>query len=131
MPQPWRLIDRDSGDVVIESLALADGYWSRLLGLQFRAGLPAGSGLLLAPCSSVHTCCMRFALDIALLDRRGQVLSVRRHVPPWRLVFAPRSTHAVLETSAGGCLWLAEGQSLAVPGSAGESLPKALEFLRP
>ncbi|MBR3458884.1 MAG: DUF192 domain-containing protein, partial [Selenomonadaceae bacterium] len=33
---------------------LADSFLSRFLGLMGRSALPAGQGLLLVPCSSVH-----------------------------------------------------------------------------
>ena len=54
------LCERSSGQVVVERLEVADGFWSRLRGLQFRKELPAGSGLLLVPCSSIHTCPQSF-----------------------------------------------------------------------
>ena len=53
-------------------LEVADGYWSRLRGWQFRSTPPVGSGLLLIPCRSVHTFWLRFALDLILLDRSGR-----------------------------------------------------------
>ena len=97
----WRLAHRTSGQIVVERLSLADTFWGRLCGLQFRRPLPAGTGLLLVPCGSIHTMWMRFAIDVAMLDRSGRVLYVRRAVRPWRYVHAPRGTHAVLETAAG------------------------------
>jgi hypothetical protein len=73
----------------------------RLLGL---AGLDleqAGPGLLIPRCSSVHTFGMRFALDLAFLDRDGRLLSARLGVGPRRLA-ARRGAAAVLELPAGG-----------------------------
>ena len=99
----WSLIRRDTGLVVINDLRIADGYWSKLAGLQFRAALPAGQALLLVNSGSVHTFWMRFAIDVVYLGGEGRVLSVRRQVPPWRVVFGPRGTHSVLEMTAG---WL-------------------------
>jgi uncharacterized membrane protein (UPF0127 family) len=125
---PWQLVDRDSGDLVVESLELADRYWTRLVGLQFRAALPAGRGLLLVPCASIHTCCLRFPLDVAMLDPAGEVLAVRRSVHPWRIVLAPHGTHAVLET-AGGSLNLRLRQRLRLRDPSGGTMPKSLLFL--
>jgi hypothetical protein len=129
MPAAWQLVDRSTGASVVESLELADGFWTRLAGLQFRKSLSAEQGLLLVPCSSVHSCCVRFPLDIAMLDRAGQVLRVRRGVRPWRLVFAPRRTHAVLEMPAGSER-VFPGQWLSIRGLPDEDLPKSLQFLR-
>jgi uncharacterized protein len=96
----WRLIERATGLAVVERLAIADRFWSRFVGWQLRAAPPAGSGLLLAPCPSIHTCGMRFAIDAAFLDRAGRVVEVRRGVPPWRVVIPAQRTFAVLEVPA-------------------------------
>ena len=78
----WQLELQGSGRIVVERLTIADGYWSRLAGLQFRRPLPPGDGLLLVPCASIHTMWMRFAIDAAMLDRAGKVLAIRRAVRP-------------------------------------------------
>jgi hypothetical protein len=44
---------------------------------------------------------MRFALDVAFLDRAGRVLRVAFEVPPWRVVGCRRAA-GVLEAPAGG-----------------------------
>ena len=121
----WQLEVRDTGRVVIERLVIADRFWNRLCGLQFRHPLPPGHGILLVPCASIHTMWMRFAIDVAMLDRTGRVLAVRETIRPWRLVFAPRGTHAVLEASA-GTLCLLAGDIVAFRSHVGQSSPPAL-----
>lgn len=101
MADTWRLVSRTSGKTVVARLQIADGFWSRLVGLQFRRPLPADAALLLVPCHSVHTCFVRFPLDVAFLDRHGSVLAICRNLRPWRLAFGPRKSHAVLEMPAG------------------------------
>lgn len=101
MATPWQLFDRFSGAMIVQSLEVADGFWSRLVGLQFRSGLPTGHGLLLVPCSSIHTFMMRFPLDVVMLSRRGQILAVRHGVRPWRILLPVRHTFAILEMPAG------------------------------
>jgi len=120
----WQLEMRDTGRTIIEQLVIADRFWSRLCGLQFRRLLPPGHGILLAPCASIHTMWMRFAIDAAMLDRTGRTLAVRQTVRPWRLVFAPRGTHAVLEAPA-GTLCLSTGDILSLRSHAGQSSPPA------
>ena len=68
----------------------------RLRGLAFRDRDEAGPGLLIPRCSSVHTFGMRFAIDVYFLDREGRVISVRRQVPPRRVVSC-RGARKVLE----------------------------------
>lgn len=91
------LVHRATLRPVVDRLEVADGYWSRLAGLQFRRSLARGSGLLLVGCRSVHTCFVRFPLELVMLDAGGRVVEVRRSVPPWRAVCAAAATHAILE----------------------------------
>ena len=72
--------------------------WS---GCNSAASCLSNSGLLLVPCNSVHTCFVRFPVDVVFLDDRGCVLAVRHNLRPWRLAFGPRKSHAVLEMPAG------------------------------
>ena len=75
----------------------------RLRGLAFRDRADAGPGLCIPRCASVHTFGMRFDLDVYFLDREERVISVRRQVPPRRLVWC-RGARKVLEipSPAGG-----------------------------
>ena len=73
----WQFVLAGSNQVAVPTVTLADGFWSRLAGLQLRPPLPQGHGLLLARCSSAHTCFMQFALDLMMLDRTWRVVEMR------------------------------------------------------
>lgn len=59
-------------------------FSERLKGLLFT--VPHCIVVMLAPCSCVHTWFMRYELDIAFLDKTGQVLSSYRSVEARRLL---------------------------------------------
>jgi len=80
----------------LRTFPVAKGFRTRLLGLSWRSRERAGPGLLILRCSSVHTFGMRFPLDVYFLDGEGRVLSVRRRVPPRRVVWQ-RGAAAILE----------------------------------
>ena len=80
----------EQGTPFLEQLYIADTWWTRFRGLQLQKELPAESGLLLHPCSSVHTCFMRFPLNLIFLDQQGSVVECRAGVRPWRFVI-PKS----------------------------------------
>jgi len=63
-------------------------------GLLCRPPLERGEGLWIEPCRMVHTFGMRYALDLAFIDRHGRVCKLSRAVAPGRLAgsFAARST---------------------------------------
>jgi len=128
MGTDWQLVDVESGRTVVEALELADGYWSRLVGWQLRRRPADGHGLLLVPCSSIHTCLLRFELDLALLDGDGRVIAVRKGIRPWRAILPTRRTHAILELPSGGAEIRPE-QTLRVLIPEGRPLPKSLQFL--
>jgi uncharacterized membrane protein (UPF0127 family) len=77
-------------------LPVAVGFRARLLGLAGLSREQAGDGLLIPRCASVHTFGMRFALDLVFLDGCCRPLSVRRGIPPRRVVRC-RGAAAVLE----------------------------------
>jgi len=89
---------------------VAESFRSRLVGLAWRDRSQAGSGLLIPRCASVHTFGMRFELDVYFLDDAGRILSLRRRVPP-RRVLRCRGAAAVLEVPA------AEGGEIAALGT--------------
>jgi uncharacterized membrane protein (UPF0127 family) len=126
----WRLRSETTGKTVVPRLEIAAGFWSRLAGLQLRRPIPADAGLLLVPCNSVHTCFLRFAVDVVFLDGTGSVLAVRRGLRPWRLALGPRKSHAVLEMIAGAAD-VRPGERLRLEPTEGwPSLPKAVAFLQ-
>lgn len=85
----------------IPTVKRADTFLARLVGLMFRAGMAPLGGLLLTPCRSVHTCFMRFPLDVVFLDADFRVVAVVLHLAPWRFTgHNPQACHA-LELSAG------------------------------
>jgi hypothetical protein len=120
-PRP-RLVDRDSGQVVVERLVLAATFWQRLRGWQLRHVPPRGEGLLLVPCSAVHTFGMRFPIDVAYLDAGGTLLALHPDVAPWRIVAPCRAAQAVLEVPSGRAL-LQTGQRLILEGAVTTDLP--------
>ncbi|MFI1253903.1 DUF192 domain-containing protein [Streptomyces netropsis] len=79
-------------------LEIAASYRARTRGLLGRDGIEGA--LLLTPAGSVHTFRMRFAIDVAYLDRHMTVLAVRT-MPPGRLGLPRLRARHVLEATAG------------------------------
>ena len=98
-PSARRLLRLPVATVLGHEVRVAQGRRARLLGLAHLDRREAGAGLLIPRCSSVHTFGMRFALDLYFLGEHGEVVAVRRAVPPRRLAFCRRAS-AVLELPA-------------------------------
>jgi uncharacterized protein len=93
----------ESHDLVVDGrvrapVEVVSGVRARQRGLLGRDGLTGA--LWLQPCRQVHTFGMRFAIDVAYVDRRGRVLAVHR-MPPGRLARPHLAARAVVEAEAG------------------------------
>jgi uncharacterized membrane protein (UPF0127 family) len=53
------------------------------------------------PCRGVHTCFMRFAIDVVALDPSGIVVDTAPALRPWRIRLPRRGSFSVLELPAG------------------------------
>lgn len=82
-------------------VSIANTFLTRLTGLLRHKRLPMDEGLLIAPCSNVHTLGMRFPIDVVFLDRMGRVLHIRENLAPWRAA-GRKGSAVVLELAAGG-----------------------------
>jgi len=105
-----------TGRVIAGEVEPAFESKARNRGLLGRAGMDDGSALILAPCSSVHTFFMRFAIDVLFVASDGRVLKLYPALPAWRIAFAfrafaaielPAGTAAASDTRSGDTLTLA------------------------
>jgi uncharacterized membrane protein (UPF0127 family) len=98
---PLRRLVTADGVVVAEHVATASTLWSRFWGLMGRRELPAGHGLAITPCSSIHMFFMRFPVDVAFVARDGTVKRVYHGLRPWRVSRIVRGARTALELPAG------------------------------
>jgi uncharacterized membrane protein (UPF0127 family) len=91
----------DSGLVIARTLEVAATRSARRRGLLGRDGLPSGHALWIVPSRGVHTCGMRFAIDVVALDARGVVVDVVTDLRPWRIRLPRPGTLGVLELPSG------------------------------
>ena len=99
-PQRWRLEVVD-GPVLATDVEVAETIWSRFRGLMLRPALPAGHGLAIRPCNSIHMFFMRFPIDVLFVDADGTVLYVLNAIRPWRVSRLVRRSKAAIELPAG------------------------------
>ena len=89
-----------TGRTVATALELAFDSDSRRRGLLGRDSLADGAALIIAPCSSIHTFFMRFAIDVAFVTREGRIVKACHDLRPWRIAIAP-GAFAVIELPSG------------------------------
>jgi uncharacterized membrane protein (UPF0127 family) len=90
-----------TGAVIAKRVEVATTHADRAIGLLGRSRLERGEGLLIAPCRGVHTCFMRFSIDVVSLDAEGVIVDCAPGLRPWRVRLPRRRTASVLELPAG------------------------------
>ena len=98
------------GEVSLRFVRL--GSWrQRLVGL---LGTHADAQpVVLCGCSSIHTCGMRYAIDVALVSREGLVIIAKRNVVPWRLVSGAGAYYAFERPALDGP-WFVDGTKVEI-----------------
>lgn len=96
-----RCFNPQTQEVFADDLKLNNTFFSRLAGLMFKKNLPIGSGIILKPCTQIHTCFMRFNIDVIFLDKDLQVLHVIENMPPWRISPLFLKSYYTVELPAG------------------------------
>lgn len=97
---PLRLI-RPDGSELVARIVVADSLWSRFMGLMGKRELPAGEGICIRPCSSIHMFFMRFPIDAVFVDADGLVLRIYGSIRPWRVSGIVWKAKACVELAAG------------------------------
>lgn len=128
MKDTFELRRRTDGGLIVPHVEVAATFWSRFVGLQARRALPADHALLIAPCNAIHTCFVRFAIDVAFLDQQGTVLEIRRQLHPWRVAGPVRGSRFVLEMASGEMTLAVGDRVRLVPRSAAR--PKCSQHFR-
>lgn len=95
-----RLWNPNKQVALAENLRVADSFFRRLKGLLGTSCLPAGLGLVIRPCNSVHMLGMRYPIDVLFVNAAGEVLRVCHSLQPWRAAYC-RSADWVVELPAG------------------------------
>ena len=95
------MLDSTRGCVVGDQVRVADGVWTRLVGLLGSASLAPGAGLLLHPSQGVHTLGMRYAIDVVFLSPDFKVVALRERLKPFRMTSMIWHSASVLELPAG------------------------------
>ena len=77
------LIHNDKSSTV--PLKLCDNFFSRFKGLMF-VTKPIKSGIVIAPCDSIHMFFMFQSIDVVMVDSKDNVMFVKENVKPWTII---------------------------------------------
>jgi uncharacterized membrane protein (UPF0127 family) len=96
-----RLINQTKNTVLAENVLIADTPLKRIRGLLGKDAILPGQGVILAPCNSVHTFFMRFAIDVLFVDKDYKVVKIIPELKPNRVTRIYWQSKRVIELPAG------------------------------
>ena len=76
---------------------VAETFWNRFKGLMF-VSKEKSFNLLIKNCNSIHTCFMKFNIDVYCLDKDFKVVKIYRNIKPFRFILPTKNTCQILET---------------------------------
>jgi len=89
------VLSAKSNKKLVKNVMHAKNTWQRFRGLIGRKKLKADQGLMLTPCSSVHTIGMTYPLDVVFIDKAGTVLKCVSNIKPFRMAMAKKARHTL------------------------------------
>lgn len=82
------LYRQDNHQLLLPHVMRTANPWERMRGLLGRSPIGPDQGLLIAPCSSVHTIGMKYPIDLIFLDKNWQIKKLVRSIKPCRIAWA-------------------------------------------
>lgn len=81
------LFSARTGGRLASRVRVARSMISRMVGLLNRSRFEPGEALVLPGCNAVHTCFMRFPIDVVFVNAAWTVVALQPRMPAWR--FSP------------------------------------------
>lgn len=75
---------------------VAKSFMERFKGLMF-VSKQKSFNLLIKNCNSIHTCFMKFNIDVFCLDKNFKVVKIYKNIKPFRFVLPVKNTYNILE----------------------------------
>ena len=106
------IVNARTGAVLAQNAEDAKGIWGSFKGLMMKSSIPAAYGLVFRPAMGIHTCFMRFPIDLIYFDKQNRVTKIKPAMRPWRVDF----------TSAAGVIEMNPGSASAAGLEKGDTL---------
>lgn len=86
--------------MILPRVYVAERFFDRLKGLMGTKELNLDAGLLIKPCNSIHTFFMKFPIDVAFMDKDGQVCYIIHSMEKNKVSPIVPKASSVLEASS-------------------------------
>ncbi|HNW39399.1 MAG TPA: DUF192 domain-containing protein [Candidatus Omnitrophota bacterium] len=96
-----RLINQTKNTILAEDVLVAGTPFKRIKGLLGKKVFLPDQAIILAPCNSIHTFFMRFAIDVIFVDNDYKVIKVLTRFNPNRFSSICWNSSITIELPAG------------------------------
>lgn len=79
-----------------KNVYIADSFFERFKGLMF-ISKEKSFNILIKNCNSIHTCFMKFNLDIYCLDKDYNILKIHKNIKPFKFILPLKNVKHILE----------------------------------
>lgn len=93
-----------NGRLLAEEGSLANNFLSRLKGWLGKKTMPEGEGLIICPCTMVHSMGMKIDIDVLFLSVSNEIVYIIEEMIPNRISPNIKTAHYVIELPAGQVL---------------------------
>ena len=80
-----KLVNAATNEIIADKLVMKDSFFGRFWGLLGTKSLGDGEGIILKPCTQIHTFFMRMPIDAVFIGNNLEVLHVIENMGAWRL----------------------------------------------
>lgn len=91
------LINLETNTILLENLQIADNFIKRSVGFMGRKHPEVEEGIIITPCSWIHTCFMKFDIDVIFLDNSWRVIRIVKGLKPFKIDQRVRNSIYVIE----------------------------------
>lgn len=96
-----KIINSRTEFYIASKARLADSFWPRAIGMQFKRSFKNFDALVFPNCNGVHTIFSRFNLDLIYVDENRVVIKVIENFPKWRFSPFHVKPQTIIELPAG------------------------------
>lgn len=95
MNSNMKVINTTRNIVLVERGERALTFWRRFKGLLFTKSFVCGQGILIKPCSSIHTIGMSYCIDILFVDGKDRVVKTVVGMKPYGIASCAGSVYVI------------------------------------
>lgn len=85
-----------NNNIVYDNLYIANTFYERFKGLMFNPR-DKQYGLFIKSCNSIHTCFMKYNIDIICLDKNFKIIKIFYNLKPFKFIFPQKNVNHILE----------------------------------